>query len=74
MKAKTSTETAWISIETAWCKAPTWVRREIKRLEKMAELGGSSAAIEFERQATALKAKYIWPSTHMEQWSKTKSN
>jgi len=40
---------------------PAWVNREIRRLEKLAAMGGSGAATEFERQANLLKAKYIWP-------------
>lgn len=52
------------SLATATKNAPAWVRREINRLEKMADAGGSGEAIEFQRQATALKAKYIWPFAH----------
>ncbi len=43
---------------------PAWVCREIRRLEKAAELGGSGAAAEFERQANGLRRKYIWGKFH----------
>lgn len=42
---------------------PTWVIRELRRLERMAQMGGSSSALEFERQIVELKKKYIWPLT-----------
>lgn len=36
-------------------------RREIRRLRRMIAMGGSSAAIVFEAQIAALKAKYsLW--------------
>ena len=64
---KTNCETNEIkktNLATATKNAPAWVRREIKRLEKMVAMGGSSAAIEFERQANGLKKKYIWAFAH----------
>jgi hypothetical protein len=40
---------------------PSWVRNEIRRLKALASAGGSSAALEFDRQANALRIKYVWP-------------
>jgi hypothetical protein len=39
---------------------PMWVRKEIRRLKSLAALGGSSAALELDRQANALRIKYVW--------------
>ena len=40
------------NLKTATANAPAWVRREINRLGKMAAMGGSGAAAEYDRQVT----------------------
>lgn len=40
---------------------PKWVNREIARLNRLAAMGGNSSAIEFQRQAYALRVKYVLP-------------
>lgn len=39
-------------------QTPSWVKREIRRLAKMAEMGGSSAAMIYQKQAADLAARH----------------